>query len=260
MREGYETPAVRSAVVEADGSTLIEYYYPRAKYTATYRSDNEVVSTGSYRYGTMMPVPAVYKPGYELDGWILEGNTAVEEIPQDVPAKNVTYLQMESAVRHWLYGAILCGGRKRRRICLQEIQYLTGETGQRVTAPAGAYDPAFYHLKNNTLPSGEIKADGSLELRVFYDRNVYTVTYDLQASDAVLPVGSELTFTARPGEKLVTETPEREAYRFLGWYLDADYKQKFDNTMPAQDITLYANGKACRSIIQSDIIRKTLRF
>lgn len=91
VREGYETPAVRSAVVEADGSTLIEYYYPRAKYTATYRSDNEVVSTGSYRYGTMMPVPAVYKPGYELDGWILEGNTAVEEIPQDVPAKNVTY-------------------------------------------------------------------------------------------------------------------------------------------------------------------------
>ncbi len=87
VREGYETPAVRSAVVEADGSTLIEYYYPRAKYTATYRSDNEVVSTGSYRYGTMMPVPAVYKPGYELDGWILEGNTAVEEIPQDVPAK-----------------------------------------------------------------------------------------------------------------------------------------------------------------------------
>lgn len=245
VREGYETPVVRSAVVEADGSTLIEYYYPRAKYTATYRSDNEVVSTGSYRYGTMMPVPAVYKPGYELDGWVMEGNTAVEEIPQDVPAKNVTYFAKWSpqsgigyTVRYYVEEENGDG------YVLHEIQYLTGETGQRVTAPAGAYDPAFYHLKNNALPSGEIKADGSLELRVFYDRNVYTVTYDLQASDAVLPAGSELTFTARPDQKLVTETPEREAYRFLGWYLDADYKQKFDNTMPAQDITLYAKWES----------------
>ena len=42
----------------------------------------------------------------------------------------------------------------------------------------------------------------------------------------------------------MTESPEREAYRFLGWYLDADYKQKFDNTMPAQDITLYAKWES----------------
>ena len=245
VREGYETPAVRSAVVEADGSTLIEYYYPRAKYTATYRSDDEVVSTGSYRYGTMMPVPAVYKPGYDLDGWIMEGNTAVEEIPQDVPAKNVTYFAKWSpqsgigyTVRYYVEEENGDG------YVLNEIQYLTGETGQTVTAPAGAYDPAFYHLKNNTLPSGEIKADGSLELRVFYDRNVYTGIYDLQASDAAMPAGSELTFTARPGQKLLTETPEREAYRFLGWYLDTDYKQKFDNTMPAQDITLYAKWES----------------
>ena len=88
VREGYETPAVRSAVVEADGSTLIEYYYPRAKnILQPIDQITRLFLQGSYRYGTMMPVPAVYKPGYELDAWILEGNTAVEEIPQDVPAK-----------------------------------------------------------------------------------------------------------------------------------------------------------------------------
>ncbi|MCI7067897.1 MAG: hypothetical protein SOY46_09675 [Butyrivibrio crossotus] len=53
---------------------------------------------------------------------------------------------------------------------LHSIEYLTGETGATVTAPAGTYDSAIYHL-NATLPSGVIKADGSLELRVYYDLN-----------------------------------------------------------------------------------------
>ena len=76
-----------------------------------------------------------------------------------------------------------------------------------MTAPAGeeVYDPSIYHLKDNTaLPSGTVEADGSLELKVYYDLNTYKVTYDKMADDAVMPDGAESTFSARPGEKLVT--------------------------------------------------------
>lgn len=247
VRDGYETPAVRSAVVEADGSTLIEYYYPRAKYTATYKSDDEIVSVGSYTYGTMMPVPAVYKPGYDFAGWILEGKTSVEDVPQTVPAKNVTYFakwKPQSGIGYTVKYYV--EEENGDGYILNEIQYLTGETGQTVTAPAGTYDAAVYQLKDNTLPSGKIEADGSLTLQVFYNRKEYTVTYDLAAEDAVLPAGSSLTVTARPGQKLLTDTPEREGYKFAGWYLDADYKKKFDNTMPAENITLYANWESMK--------------
>ena len=240
--EGYETPPVRSAKVEADGSTLIEYYYARNKYTATYKSDNEVVSTGSYTYGSMMPVPAVYKPGYDFDGWIMEGQTAVGDIPMEVPARDVTYYAswkpqsgIGYTVKYYVQEENGDG------YCLNEIAYLTGETGATVTAPAGDYDSAIYHLKDNAaLPSGEIKADGSLELRVYYDLNTYHVTYDLSAADATMPDGCEMSFTARPGQKILTQAPEREGYEFAGWYLDADYNQAFDDTMPRRDITLYA--------------------
>lgn len=244
VREGFETPAQRTATVEADGSTLIEYYYTRNRYEATYKSDDEIVATGSYRYGTMMPVPAVYKPGYEFVGWVLEGGTETEEIPMLVPAENRTYFakwepltDIGYAVRYYVQNQSGTG------YSLNEVRYLTGVTGSTVTAPAGeeVYDPSIYHLKDNTaLPSGTVEADGSLELKVYYDLNTYKVTYDKMADDAVMPDGAESTFSVRPGEKLVTAVPTRDGYSFAGWYRDAACTEKFDNTMPAADITLYA--------------------
>ena len=242
VRNGFETPEVWSVPVEADGSTLIEYYYPRKNYTATYKSDDQVISTGSYRYGSLMPVPAVYKPGYDFAGWIKEGNSVVEEVPLEVPAQDVTYFaawRPQSGIGYTVkYYVQEESGNSYQ---LHAIEYLTGETGATVTAPAGAYSTATYHLKDNgALPSGVIKADGSLELRVYYDLNTYTVTYDTAAADASMPEGCALAFNARPGQKLVTETPERKGYQFKGWYLDAACQDAFDNTMPSRDITLYA--------------------
>lgn len=241
-KEGFETPTQRIVTVKADGSTLVEYYYARNEYTITYKSDDETISTGSYRYGTMMPEPAVYKPGYQFAGWVEEGGTNVTQIPETVPAEDKTYFAKWDAltdigysVRYYVQNETGNG------YSLNAVQYLTGTTGATVTAPAGNYDTAAFQLKDpNGLPSGVIKADGSLELRVYYDRKTYTVTYNLMAQDAALPEGSEQTFTARPEEKLVTAVPERSGYEFVGWYTDDTCQTEFDNTMPASDITLYA--------------------
>ncbi len=242
VREGFETPLADSVTVDADGSTMIEYYYTREKYTATFKSDGEVVSTDSYRYGSMMPVPAVYKPGYDFVGWIPEGKDVVEDVPMEVPAKDTTYYaswKPQSGIGYTVKYYLQEDGSD--SYSLNSIEYLTGETGATVVAPAGNYDAMIYHLKDNApLPSGEIKADGSLELRVYYDLNTYTVTYDTAANDATMPEEGELTFTARPGQKILTEIPERKGYRFTGWYLDAACTTEFDNTMPSYDITLYA--------------------
>lgn len=246
-RTGFSTPTTQTAEVKADGSTVIEYYYARNKYTITYLSDGEVVSSGDYRYGTMLTVPAVYKPGYDYKGWVAENAAAATEPPELVPAVNTTYTAyweassgIPYAVRYYVQNG------NGEEYTLNEICYLTGTTGTVVTASAGNYDASVYHLKDAKLPSGQVLADGSLVLRVYYDLNTYTVTYDLQAEDAVFPEGTETTVTGRSGEVVKLAVPERQGYLFKGWYTDSSYETEFDGMIPDKDATIYAKWEVIK--------------
>lgn len=68
-RTGFETPPEITETIQADGSTEIEYYYAREQHKITFESEGEILSQGIYKYGSLMPTPAVYRPGYEFDGW-----------------------------------------------------------------------------------------------------------------------------------------------------------------------------------------------
>lgn len=69
--EGYETPKEKTETVRADGTTVVKYYYPRAEYHLTFlmEENGETVASDDYRYGTFLTAPAVYRPGYEFQGW-----------------------------------------------------------------------------------------------------------------------------------------------------------------------------------------------
>ena len=54
-RSGFITPPALSQVIKADGGTKFNYYYARNKYNIKFISEGEVVSEGSYTYGTQMP-------------------------------------------------------------------------------------------------------------------------------------------------------------------------------------------------------------
>ena len=84
--EGYETPKEKTETVRADGTTVVKYYYPRAEYHLTFlmEENGETVASDDYRYGTFLTAPAVYRPGYEFQGWS-------PEVPESVPAGNMTY-------------------------------------------------------------------------------------------------------------------------------------------------------------------------
>ena len=62
---------------------------------------------------------------------------------------------------------------------------------------------------------------------LYYNRNSYNVTYNLNATDALGNPGSqkvkyEATFT-KPGT-----VPTREGYRFTGWYYDTSGQSEVD--------------------------------
>lgn len=239
-RTGFVTPPQLTETVKADGSLVINYYYARNKYTQTFKSEKEtengteteVIADGNYRYGTMMPTPAVYRSGYEFLGWEDEEGAGV---PKEVPSENKTYIAKWKALEGITYTVkYYVQNTDNSGYSLSETAALTGQMGEEVTAKAADLDEKVYHLKGE-LPKGTIKADGSLVLKVYYDLNEYKLTFDAKGGES-----DQTEVTARYGDKIASPMPTRKGYVFEGWYTDKDFKNRFDGTMPDKDLTLYA--------------------
>ena len=239
-RTGFVTPPQLTETVKADGSLVINYYYARNKYTQTFKSEKEtengteteVIADGNYRYGTMMPTPAVYRPGYEFLGWEDEEGAGV---PKEVPSENKTYIAKWKALEGITYTVkYYVQNTDNSGYSLSETAALTGQMGEEVTAKAADLDEKVYHLKGE-LPKGTIKADGSLVLKVYYDLNEYKLTFDAKGGES-----DQTEVTARYGDKIASPMPTRKGYVFEGWYTDEACENAFGQTMPAKDMTVYA--------------------
>lgn len=234
-KAGYTTPEQLSAVVKADGSTEIHYYYARAEHKITFISEGEVISEGTYKYGAVMPTPAVYRPGYEFAGWSEGTEEDPAEVPEEVPDTDMIYTAKWKAkdgisytVKYYVQDA------ETGSYNISDIKTLTGKTEEEVTAPDAGYSKKIYSRKGE-LPKGRIAADGSLELKVYYDLNSYTITCDAKGGNL-----DQHEVTGRPGEKVALPVPVRKGYIFQGWFADEAYEQAFGKTMPDEDTTIYA--------------------
>lgn len=227
VRNGFATPAVLSQIVNADGSTTVNYYYARNKYNIKFISEGETVTEGQYTYGTLMPTPNVYRPGYEFVGW-------EPSVTQTVPAKDTTYTAVWKESDDVVYTTKYYLEDENGNYKLDKAKISKGTTGQTVTADKEWYDNSRYHLSGE-LPSGVVAADGNLTFKVHYDRNTFNIEFN--------PMGGTVNrekITARWGAGVITPVPERAGYAFAGWYTDKECTEAFDGIMPADNIILYA--------------------
>lgn len=82
----YERPAIA-----ADGSTVVEIYYDRNYYLVNFDMDGGYGTEPIYaRYGAPVVAENPTKAGHTFLGWSLDGTTVVD-LPETVPAQNVTY-------------------------------------------------------------------------------------------------------------------------------------------------------------------------
>ena len=95
------------------------------------------------------------------------------------------------------------------------------------------------------VPKGTVKKDGSLVLKLYYDRNVYQVDFNLNGGYGEAPD----TQKVRYGGKLQpVENPMRAGYNFKGWHLDEektdgglwDFEEPVENNIGSLHTTLYA--------------------
>ena len=204
--------AVKSGTIAADGTLVLRVYYARDTYTLTFKNAGEDDFVSTLRWGERITAPAltVTKPGYALS-WS-------PALPETMPQSDSTYTAVWTAkgdiaykVEHYQQNADDDG------YTLHDTDPLTGATDAEVTAAARNYDHfVLNESAAGTVSSGVIAADGSLVLRLYYDRETLRVTFDA-GEGGTLTDEAEKTF--RYGQTFSVTDPTRPDYHFIGWYL-----------------------------------------
>jgi uncharacterized repeat protein (TIGR02543 family) len=162
------------------------------------------------------------KQGYIFDGWYTASTsgTKVTAIATGTTSNQVLYARWSAAtntpykVEHYQQKVDQTG------YVLKETDNKTGTTGATVTATAATYTG---FTENQTaagrVPSGTVAADGSLVLKLYYDRDDYTVTFNnydntTLGTDTVVFEGSALAPTSAPTR---TATPLRAGHLHSAW-------------------------------------------
>ena len=243
--EGFTAEAVSQKTIAADGTTVAEIKYSRNSYKVSWEVNGGSALTGEYtngsvKYETTIVLPAApTKQGYVFDGWYLEENLK-EKMPENmtVPAKDVTLYASwtpagDTAYKVNYYKQNLAD----EKYTLAESKDMTGVTDALTSAEAAEYEG--FTVK--AFEQADIKPDGSTVVDIYYDRNSYDVSWDVNGGNALAgtytngSVKFETKFT-KPAD------PTRVGYTFGGWYADKTYEKQLPayDTVPAENLMIYA--------------------
>lgn len=252
--------------IYGDGTLVLKRYYDRVTYTVTYDENGgqtyDTTQTVRYDGKTSAPVPAPNYPGYTFDGWykVEECNTAwdfaIDTVTEDTTLYSDWVVNSDTAykVEHYQQNTDDDG------YTIIETENKTGTTDTIATASAKTYigftENASYA---DRITNGNIAGDGTLVLKLFYDRDIHTVIYNENGGQTY-----DQTQTVRYDGKVTAPTvnPTYTGNTFTGWYKEASCSTlwDFNNDKVTSDITLYAGWEhTAVSSIQFDIDEITFR-
>lgn len=234
--EGFYSPAAQRLTVSADGRATLRYNYPRRTYTMTFdpgQGQGQIQKRFLYGENVKNAAPRVAAAGYTFVGW--------EGLPDTMPAGNRTAAARWNPRNDIPYRVEYYQEKdgEAGKYELKETVTREGTTGTAAVPELQSY-PGF---QAGRYTETTIAGNGSTVVRVYYDRVLVQLTYNLNAADASFaegvadkvsqPSGSEVTL-------LTGEQVRRLGYGFTGWYTEPECRNQFDGMMPAGDITVYA--------------------
>ena len=180
-------------------------------YNATFYVDGEEYRVVPTKAGEQIVAPeAPSKQGYTFTGWTPEvGTMGIEDV-----SFNAVFSAGTVAYTVETYVMDVSGNYGDAA-----IENKSATTGETVSVTPEAREG--FSVAAESVLSGEVKADGSLVLKVYYSRNQYKLTVDGNVTNVYY--GAAIS---------VAEPAAREGYTFAGW--DRDVPE----TMPASDVTL----------------------
>ncbi len=97
-----------------------------------------------------------------------------------------------------------------------EVEYFEEYPGKFVTAVPKDYEGFVENTSHpNRIPSGIVAADGSLVLKLYYNRERYNITYVLNGGTATGRLQNKYTY----GEQVyLSKKVEKDGFEFGGWY------------------------------------------
>ena len=217
------------------------------QYTITFNSaGGSAVASITQAYGTVVTPPAnPTRTGYTFTSWD-------PALPDTMPAEDTTVTAQWSAntdtayqVEHYQQEVSGAGYTK------FETENLSGTTGETATAEAKDYTGFTENTTHgDSVASGTIAADGSLVLKLYYDRDTYTVSFNSNGGTAV-----DATTGVRYGDTITApENPTKTGYTFDGWYKETELTNAwvFATDTVTADTTLYAKWSVNQYTITFD--------
>ena len=252
----YDYPETVSYTVSAEDGGTVSLSYARKKFSLTYDLNGDGAAwvssdlgVRSYRLGASLKLLTqsyMTRAGYTFDGWYTDADCTTEFTAATMPAEDITLYAKWTAqgnisytVEH--YQQNVTGD----DYTLADTESKTGATGELTAAAAKAYTG--FTVQN--FEQQTINGNGSTVVKVYYTRNEYTLTYELNGDDASWTDSAETKSTIyRYGATVTLPTVNdlsRAGYAFDGWYTDAGGEKAFTtSTMPAEDTILYAKWNA----------------
>ncbi|MCR4647791.1 MAG: InlB B-repeat-containing protein [Lachnospiraceae bacterium] len=177
-------------------------------------------------------LPKASRTGYTFSGWYTAKSGGTKVTAESICEGDITLYARWKAktntkytVEH--YKQKLNG---KYNATPSETESLTGTTNASIT-------PALKIYKGYISPSAQtvkIKADGSLVVKYYYERQSYTLTWDFAGGSAS---GIYTSGSIKYASVITQPVPTRKGYVFKGWDIEVPEK------MPAKDLTIKALWK-----------------
>ena len=248
--DGFSVNPFEQKTILSDSSTTVKIYYTRNVYTVTFNANGGILNeTNSQivKYNGKSTEPTKpTKEGYNFAYWYTsKDNGVTEDISYNFltpVTNNVTLYAM------WIAGTDIVYKVEHYQQNIEDDEYSLVETDTEtkkgtIETETEATAKSYEGFSVNPFEQKTILSDSSTTVKIYYTRNVYTVTFN--ANGGILSENSS-QIVKYNGKSTEPTEPIKEGHLFQGWYTSEDYGTTFNDTTYdfekeiTENITLHA--------------------
>ena len=179
----------------------------RPLYAVTFNANGgTAVNSQSIEEDTIISEPVTTRAGYTFISWSYDFTQPIME-DTDITANWSANTDTAYKVEYYLENL------EDNNYTLIETENLQGTTDTTATAEIKTHDH-FTFNENKSISSGNVSGDGSLVLKVYYTRNIYTLSNEKPAYGEI----TNATTKKYGNDKIDSVATEYMGCEFLGWY------------------------------------------
>ena len=275
---------VTRGIVAKDDSLQLKLYYNRNKYTVTFDKNSET-ATGEmepqsfyYAVSAKLSTNSFINTGYVFTGWAKTANATEADFTDGYSISNLVtenngnitlyavWIEgdpIDYTIEYYLQTKDLSSYEKSEK----NSNTLQNVAGKEVTAQPESIDGFTFDKTNpENITSGTVSADSKLVLKLYYNRNKYTVTFDKNSKTATGEMEPQIFYYDVDETRKLNENKFTDEYHeFLGWAKSADTTKDiikdaaeldFDITKSSDELSLYAVWSAADPAVIKELAIK----